>query len=71
MELFVRSDTDTAHAQAVVPIYLIHTIQKPFCNHPGCWCQANQTRIVQLLADLKRRELLVSEAASFADEKAE
>jgi hypothetical protein len=70
MELFVRSDTDTAHPQASVPIYFIHTMQQPFCARPGCWCQAEQARIGQLLASLKNNELCVAEAASFTDGKA-
>lgn len=67
MELFVRHDTDTAHPQAAIPIYLIHTTTKPFCNHPGCWCQAHKAHVAQLLAALKNNELCIAEAASFAE----
>ena len=69
--LNIYPPTDTAHAQSIVPIYLIHTIQNLFCDRPGCWCHTNQARIAQLLEAMKRQELCLADAASFADEKAE
>ena len=67
--LFVRGNTDTAHPQAVVPIYFIHTIQQPFCNRPGCWCQTNKARVTPLLDALKNDELMLREAANLTQRR--
>jgi hypothetical protein len=65
--LAVRVPTDTAHPQAIVPIYLIHTLARPFCSLPGCWCHTHQPEITSLLEALTTGELTMGEAASFVE----
>lgn len=69
MELSIRTDTDTAHPQKSVPIYLIHSLKQPVRNNPLCWCQSNKARIIQLLNALTHKERMLSEAASFTQEE--
>ncbi len=63
----LRIETDTAYPQEMVPIYLIHTIENPFCSLPGCWCQTDQERIIPLLEQIKRGEMTLREAVNFVD----
>lgn len=65
----VRGNTDTAHPQAAVPIYLVHTLGNPFCPLPGCECHSNQQAIVRLLKQVGDGLLTLREAADFADGK--
>lgn len=63
----LRYQTDTAHPQAVVPLYLVHSIEKPFCAVPDCWCHANQEEIALLLDHVRNGVMTLQEAADFAD----
>ena len=63
----LRFPTDTAHPQEIVPIYLIHTMENPFCPVPSCWCHTNQEQIAMLLEHIKAGVMTLQEAASFAD----
>lgn len=58
----LRTTTDTAHPQPVVPVYRIHSITAPFCSHPGCWCQQHQARVSALLAVAALGTMRVQEA---------
>lgn len=58
---------DTAHPQDIVPIYVYHTQENPFCPLPGCWCHTNQQEIAKLLNQIKDGVLTLREAADFAD----
>ncbi len=66
-QFILRFTTDTAHPQEIVPIYLIHTIENPFCPVPGCWCHTDQARIAKLLEAINNGEMTLREAANFAD----
>lgn len=67
--LTLRAETDTATSRPVIPIYFIHTIQTPVCDLPGCWCQNNKATIAQYLTAIGKSELMLHEAASFAENK--
>src|SRR5258708_34111061 len=40
-QMIVRENTDTSQTQAMVPIYVFHTLEAPFCPLPGCECHTN------------------------------
>lgn len=63
----LRTATDTAYPYDIVPIYLVHTVDNPFCPLPGCWCHTDQERIALLLEAIKEGEMTLREAADFAD----
>jgi len=70
-QLTIPYPTDTAHPQPSIPIYFIHSIKQPFCNNPSCWCKTNKARIAPLLKAVQTGEMLLSQAASFANGKTE
>lgn len=55
----LHAPTDTVYPQEEIPIYLIHTLQQPFCSHPDCWCRANNQRKIRLLNATQNNELVV------------
>lgn len=63
----LRTASDTAYSHEIVPIYLIHTIENPFCPAPSCWCHRDQERIARLLEHVESSEMTLREAADFAD----
>ena len=65
--LALRAARDTAHPQGVVPIYLIHTLENPFCSLPGCWCRIDQARIAPVLEAIKRGEMTLQEAVNLVE----
>lgn len=68
MDPFIlRFQTDTSHSQDLVPIYLIHTMDNPFCPLPGCWCHTDQERIAPLLEAVRNGTMTLREAADFAE----
>ena len=67
--LALRVPTDTAHPQEIVPIYLIHTLEHPFCPLPGCWCRTDQTRIALILEAIEQGEFNFQEADHFVEGK--
>lgn len=66
-QLTIQYPTDTTHPQQSIPMYLIHSLQQPFCNNADCWCQTNKANIVPLLAAITQGDMLLHEAATFAD----
>ena len=71
MKLDIRTITDTAHPQTIVPIYFIHTIQQPFCSLSGCWCQANKAQITKVLLAVQAGEWLLAEAVNLNSDQEE
>lgn len=65
--LILRGPTVTAQPPEQVPIYLIHSLDNPFCPLPGCWCHTDQERIAPLLEEIREGKLTFREAADFAD----
>ena len=63
----LRIETDTTYPYDIVPIYLIHTLENPFCPLPGCWCHTDQARIAPLLEHVRNGIMTLHEAANFAD----
>lgn len=63
--LTLRTETDTATPRPVIPIFLIHSIDAPFCNLPGCWCHPDKANLAPFLAAIQNGELTVHMAASF------
>ena len=61
--------SDTARPITDIPIYFIHSLEQPFCDRSGCWCQSNQAPITQLLTATKTGALLLGKAENFADGK--
>ncbi len=53
----------------VIPIYLLHTPEKPFCSNDHCACHQNQSQIAVLLQAVKDGEMTLREAANFTDGK--
>jgi hypothetical protein len=60
--------TDTAHPNLPVPIYFIHSLERPFCKNPGCKCQWQQQEVRRLLSTIVEGEMTLREAADFLDE---
>lgn len=69
-QFMVRNDVDTLYTQDPVPIYFMHTLEKPFCQLPGCWCHTDQESIIHMLEAIRNGELTLCEAANFVDGKA-
>ncbi len=60
--------TDTQTPQTVVPVFLIHSLQNPFCNNPRCVCQEQRKQKTSLLASIIRGEITLHHASSFQKE---
>jgi hypothetical protein len=64
MKLTLRGSTDTTHPHPIIPIYVIHSIDHPFCPQPDCWCKNNQAQIAKTLLAIRVGALLLSEAVN-------
>jgi len=60
--------TDTASPHLPIPIYFIHSLERPFCKTPGCKCQWQQQEIRRLLGHIVEGEMTLREAANFLDD---
>ncbi len=67
--LVFRYQSDTAHPQDIVPIYFVHTMERPFCQEPSCWCHTAQASAAMLLEAVQRGVMVLHSAADFADER--
>jgi len=67
--LTIPFETDTSNPRSVVPIYFIHTLERPFCLNALCECRRNQAQIALLVAAIQQGEMTLREAADFADGK--
>lgn len=65
----LRYQTDTAHPQQIIPIYVIHTLERPFCQFPDCQCHTNQEEIAKLLEFVNNGLMTIREAADFVNGK--
>lgn len=61
--------TDTQNAQTLVPVFLIHSLQFPFCDNPRCVCQEQRNQKTSLLASIIRGEITLHHASSFQEER--
>jgi len=64
-----KQNNNTAASQHIIPIYIVHTMEKPFCTNPLCACHQNQTQILLLLLALEQDEMTLREASDFVDGK--
>jgi hypothetical protein len=53
--------TDTQMSQPIVPVFLIHTLEQPFCSQPACACHQNQVAVTALLAAIDQGALTIEE----------
>ncbi len=60
--------TDTASPNLPVPIYFIHSLEKPFCKDLYCKCHWQQQQVRRLLGNILEGEMSLREAADFIDE---
>ncbi|HEU5380259.1 MAG TPA: hypothetical protein VFV38_32955 [Ktedonobacteraceae bacterium] len=44
-----------------LPILRIHTIARPFCDKPDCWCKENQRVITSLLLRINNTLLILEQ----------
>jgi hypothetical protein len=51
--------TDTSTPQAAVSIFLIHSVEHPFCNKPDCICQQQRQEKAALLAGIASGVLIL------------
>lgn len=60
--------TDTASPNIPIPIYFIHSLEKPFCNTPLYKCHWQQREVRRLLGSIAEGEMTLKEAADFIDD---
>lgn len=60
--------TDTASPNIPVPIYFIHSLERPFCQNPRCRCHWQQQEVRRLLGSIVEGEMSLREAADFLDD---
>jgi len=65
----ISFETDTSTPRSVIPIYIVHTAEHPFCSNTLCSCHQNQAHIACLVAAIQQGEMTLKEAADFADGK--
>ena len=60
--------TDTASPNLPVPIYFIHSLERPFCRNAACKCHWQQQQVKQLLGDIVEGAMTLREASNFLDD---
>jgi choline-glycine betaine transporter len=60
--------TDTAIPFTLVPIYYIHSLERPFCGDQRCKCHWQQQQVQRLLGNVIEGEMSLREAADFLDD---
>ncbi len=60
--------TDTASPNAPVPIYFIHSLERPFCKNLRCKCHWQQQQVKRLLGNIVEGAMTLREAANFLDD---
>ncbi len=60
--------TDTAMPFTPVPIYFIHSLERPFCKDQRCKCHWQQQQIQRLVGNILEGNMTLKEAANFIDE---
>lgn len=61
--------TDTASPRQRVPVYYIHSLERPFCANPFCRCHSQQQEIKKLLGHIVDGVMTLREAADLIDGK--
>ncbi len=65
----LRYQSDTAHPQDIVPIYFVHSMERPFCQVPSCWCHTDQGKVATLLGEIRSGVMTLRSGADFTDER--
>lgn len=60
--------TDTATPCQQIPIYYIHSLERPFCRIPGCACHRKSREIAKLLGFISEGILTLREAADLIEQ---
>ena len=60
--------TDTASPNLPIPIYFIHSLERPFCKDLACKCHWQQREVRRLLGSIVEGEMTLKEAADFIDD---
>ncbi len=60
--------TDTALPFTPVPIYFIHSLERPFCTNQNCKCHWQQQQVQRLLGHVVEGEMTLRQAADFLDD---
>ena len=60
--------TDTASPNLPVPIYFIHSLERPFCKNQHCKCHWQQQQVRHLLGNIVAGDMTLREAADFIDD---
>ena len=60
--------TDTTLPFTPVPIYYIHSLERPFCKNFRCKCHWQQQQIQRLVGHILEGGMTLKEAAHFMDE---
>jgi alcohol dehydrogenase YqhD (iron-dependent ADH family) len=61
--------TDTQMPQPIVPVFLIHTLEQPFCAQPSCACHQNQVAVTALLTAIDQGALALQEIVNVTEGK--
>jgi hypothetical protein len=60
--------TDTAIPFTPVPIYFIHSLDRPSCTESTCKCHWQQQQVRRLLGNIIEGDMTLREAADFLDD---
>lgn len=60
--------TDTASPHLPIPMYFIHSLEKPFCRDRNCKCHWQQLEVRRLLESIVEGNMSLREAADFFDD---
>jgi len=60
--------TDTAMPFTPIPIYYIHSLERPFCPDQNCKCHWQQQQVRKLLGNILAGEITLRQAADFLDD---
>ena len=66
---YVSQDTDTAHPRTLIPIYYIHSLSSPFCDHRSCICHRNIQGVTRLLENITEGILLLQHVAPLIEDQ--
>jgi hypothetical protein len=50
-----------------VPVYYIHSFERPFCSNPRCQCQAHRSTVLFLFTQIIEGKLELDQAARFSE----
>ena len=65
--LTLAFETDTSAPCTTVPVFLIHSLENPFCANPHCVCQAERASKNALLFSIRRGEAIVYASTHFQE----